>query len=301
MHDKLAAIADLTKGSKLNRIISNPIGYWNLLVQTKIKYPITKKGTVKICKTFFDTKMKVILPAGLDLYLTGAKTHDSELRLAQFLIKNLKEGDNFLDIGGHFGYFTLLASKLLGPNGQVICVEASAEMYKILNHNTQAHSNIQINHLAASDKKEVIEFHEFPIYYSEYNSLDIEQYKNESWFKTNPPKKISVNAIPLDELLFEKHFDPKIIKIDVEGAEEKVINGLKNTLAMKSVDAIAMEFILNSKNNAHLAAAKTLNKYQYYPHFIQDDGNLNKITLDQIEPLMHQKNRESDNIIFSCK
>ncbi len=298
MQNKLAAIADLTRGSKLNRILSNPLGYINLFVHKKIRYPLTKKGASKSCTTFFGTEMLVVLPAGIDLYLTGAKTHDSEIRLAQFLINNLKAGDSFLDIGAHFGYFSLLASSLVGSRGRVICVEASTEMFKILKQNTQAHANISINHLAASDKKGQIEFHEFPILYSEYNSMDIDQYKGSNWFKKNPAKKIKVNAIQIDSLLSEVDSIPKIVKIDVEGAEDKVISGMAKALGKGSIPFIAMEYIHDSKNKVHLAAAKLLEGFQYFPHFIEPDGNLRKIALNDLDSILEQNNRDSDNIIF---
>lgn len=75
--------------------------------------------------------MNIALPASTDIYLTGGKSHDSEIRLAKFLIKNLNQGDNFVDIGAHYGYFTLLGAHLVGKGGRVF-FEPGKSTYSLL-------------------------------------------------------------------------------------------------------------------------------------------------------------------------
>ena len=50
---------------------------------------------------FTGQSFSVNLPSGLDLYLVGGKSHDSEIRLAHYLITTLSSKDYFLDIGAH--------------------------------------------------------------------------------------------------------------------------------------------------------------------------------------------------------
>ena len=65
-----------------------------------------------------------------------------------------------------------------------------------------------------SDSNEKLKFYEFPNLYSEYNSLDIEQFKNEKWFAEYKPKEVNIESIMLDDFLMDKDLNPKIIKID---------------------------------------------------------------------------------------
>src|SRR5215831_5359470 len=91
----LEKVEGLAKGSKAKRLLAHPPRYFYSVFYKKFIYPQTKKGLESTATTFFGAKMKVALPAAIDIYITGGKTHDSEIRLTRFLIKNLKEEDQF--------------------------------------------------------------------------------------------------------------------------------------------------------------------------------------------------------------
>ncbi len=294
--NKLDKVERLAKASKIRRLINDPLNYLNGIFYSKFIYPNNKKGKLVRASTFFDDKMHLVLPAGMDIYLLGGKTHDSEIRLAKFLIKHLDENDIFVDVGTHFGFYSLLASKLVGENGQVIGVEASAAIFDIYLKNISQKKNITPNHLAATEKNEVLTFAEFPILYSEYNTFKPEQFESTEWIKKNPPKKIKVEGKKLDSLLFEKNINPKIIKIDVEGAENNVVLGLKKTID-NFHPTIAMEYLVEDRQNtSHKAAAQTLIKSGYSPHIISSHGMLDKI--NDIDYALSTRKLDSDNIVF---
>jgi FkbM family methyltransferase len=46
-----------------------------------------------------------------------------------------KEGDVVVDVGAHIGHYTIIASKLVCPNGKVIAVEAHPHNFKMLQYN----------------------------------------------------------------------------------------------------------------------------------------------------------------------
>ena len=50
-----------------------------------------------------------------------------------FLIKCLKEGDTFIDVGSHIGYFSLLAASIVGNSGKVYSFEPQVDNFKNLN------------------------------------------------------------------------------------------------------------------------------------------------------------------------
>ena len=49
--------------------------------------------------------------------------------LTKFLFKVMREGDTFLDVGAHIGYFSILASYLVSEEGKVIAVEPNSENF----------------------------------------------------------------------------------------------------------------------------------------------------------------------------
>jgi len=297
-HDKIDKIKFLAEASKLRRLAHSPLKYLSGQMHSKLIYRLSKKGKLKEVNTFFNERMNVLLPAGLDIYLLGGKSHDSEIRLAKFLCNHLKKGDHMIDVGAHFGYFSLLASKLVGDEGKVFGIEAAKETYNIYKTNVSKISNISPNHLACSDQSGKIKFHEFPILYSEYNTLDPSQYENEKWYDKNRPAVTEVQSTRLDSFIEDQNANPKIIKIDVEGAEESVVNGMSKTVKQERELFIVMEYLLKKgdESTSHSRAADYLINLNYIPHKINKKGVTERI--ENIETYMDKQKMYSDNIVF---
>ena len=241
--------------------------------------------------------MHLLLPASTDIYLTGGKSHESEIRLAKFMIHNLAKGDCFVDVGTHYGYFSLLASKLVGNMGQVHSFEAASTTFAMLKKNSRSKDNMQYYHKAVADEKGTITFHEFPNLYSEYNSVDVKQFENNDWFSKLVPQKIIVETIDLSSFFLEKKLSPKLIKIDVEGAELKVITGVVNYI-QQHAPLIAMEYLQSERNNtAHRQAVELLQSLSYTYSILDKEGAL--IVCEDIDAYLAEHRLESDNIVFS--
>jgi FkbM family methyltransferase len=293
---QLAQSEKIANASKLIRLLQNPVKYILAIGHKKLIYSKNKEGILKETNTFFDKKMMVMLPAGTDIYLTGAKSHISEIRLASFLIHQLNNGDTFLDVGAHFGYFTSLASTLVGKEGIVFSIEASKNTFKVLKKNIAKVENIKCFQMAIADKNEPLKFYEFPILFSEYNSTEVNQYIHEPWYQKNKPTKFLVECITLDDFINKHGILPKIIKIDVEGAEHKVIDGgmeyFKN-----NVPVIIMEYLEPKRYNvSHRKATETLRQLGYKTMLIQKNGNLKPC--EDIEAYLEEFQLESDNVVF---
>ena len=293
---KLQGVELIANYSKVRRMLNNPLKYIKAIFHKEYIYPKTKMEKVVDTYLFFGKKMKVALPASTDIYLTGGKSHSSEIRLALFLIKNLTINDKFLDIGAHYGYFTLLASEIVGLNGQVISFEPSSKSFQLLKLNTEPAKNIKCFQKAISNSEDNIVFYEFPNLHSEYNSTDITQFEKESWYKNTPPTKVEVKCTTIDKITHTESFNPKIIKIDVEGAEYKVINGGLSYFQTHS-PFIVMEYLEpKRKNETHVDALNALLNIGYKSHIIDKDGNLEPI--NNVDNYLINNNLESDNVVF---
>ncbi len=309
---KLDAIERLARGSVVGRFLKNPVRYVSAVGYWRLVYPLRKRGRFALARTFFGSEMEVVLPSATEIFLFGAKTHDSEIRLARFLMKNLRPGDTFCDVGAHFGYFTLLASQLVGENGRVIAFEASRSTFGILKKNTMQAANVTALHRAASDENKTLVFNEFPALFSEYNSLVLPEIKNAAWLKNNPPQRIEVQGQRLDDFFASSDATPSdgvtssypvtlpsVIKIDVEGAEPQVLRGMERFLK-NYAPTLVMEYLTGTgQNKAHreaLAFAQSLG-YQFFR--IKKDGKIE--ACEDVETAMRKAGLESDNLVMKAR
>ena len=281
--------------SKLHRWFSNPYKYFKAQLFRHFAYRITKKEAIVETKLFFNKKMFIGLPSSTDIYLTGGKSHQSEINLAKWLIQNLKTGNHFLDIGAHYGYFSLLALELVGNAGRVISFEPSCKGFDVLSMNAKNKEHFIVYHKAVCDKVDTISFYEFPNLFSEYNSMQIAQYENENWFRNSQPVKTTVETTTIDRIVND-NFLPHIIKVDVEGAEFKVVNGGLSFLKINSPIFI-MEYVTRSRDNReHRKALALLKEIGYSSFIIESNGALQPI--DDVDYYLTVNNLESDNIVF---
>jgi len=293
---QLYNVENLAAAGKWTRMRKQPLKYFKAILFRELVYKKSKKERRETVTTFFGARMHILLPSSTDIYLTGGKSHESEIRLAKFLIKNLKQSAVFLDIGAHYGYFSLLASRLVGDAGKVISIEAAPATFQILHQNKLRVNNIFDFNLAASDESGHLSFFEFPNLYSEYNTLDIAQFENEPWFAANAPTEIRVPAVVLDDFLIQENIAPQIIKIDVEGAEYKVLKGASHFL-QNHASIIVMEYLSPERGNtAHKQAESFLKSFGFRAFLIDEQGTLQK--LENVDAHLKTSGLESDNIAF---
>lgn len=294
--EQLQHVENLATASRVQRLLHAPGRYLYAIGFRQLVYARTRRGIFKNVTTFFGLPMQIVLPAGTDIYLTGGKSHDSEIRLARFLIATLRPGDDFLDVGAHFGYFSLLAAQLVGPAGRVRAYEASASTYAVLATNVAALPQVQACHQAVSDRPETISFYEFPVLFNEFNSMDVSQFEGEKWFKEYPPVQNQVPAVRLTDVLTETGLRPRVIKIDVEGAEDKVIAGAEDMLRQQA-PFVVMEYLNPERHNAsHQAAARLLAAWGYAPHTLDAAGR--PVPCPDLDAFLARSGEDSDNFVF---
>lgn len=296
LHSKIDAVKVLAEGSKLSRLLRHPYKYIHAVLFREFSYKRKRKEKEIITQTFFGREMRLLLPCSTDIYLTGGKSDESEIRLAKLMINVLDPGDSVVDIGAHYGYFTLLAAELVGEQGKVISFEAAPKTYEVLRKNTQDLPQVRSNNLAVSDKDGVMTFYEFPILYSEYNTLKVEQFENEQWFEEQKPEEIQVKTVTLDGLLAKQSTQIKLVKIDVEGAEFQVLKGCEEYLSQQA-PMVVMEYLSADRHNAsHLEAENFITGLGYSSYVITAEGNL--VQIGSVADHMKQRGLDSDNVVF---
>lgn len=250
--------------SRVKRLIRAPLKTITYFIMTYLAYRRPYK--VKY-KTFWGDKMSFYLPEGGAIYYYGF----FEANLTNFLLNFIKEGDTFLDVGAHVGYYSVLASSLAGSEGQVHSFEPTPRTFNTLKNNVKNKLNVTVNNNAVLDKETEIEFVDYGPKYSAFNSF---QKRNTDYMKfLSKPEKIKVKTISLDKYCKSRNLIPDFIKIDAEGAEYLILQAMldivKNIKPVITIEVAGEEewkdncsqSIAFLKANGYLAYEMDLNGY----------------------------------------
>ena len=134
----------------------------------------------------------------------------------------LRPGDTFIDVGADFGWYTVIGAKAVGPTGRVIAFEPVPQNLEFLRRNVAANgcANARIEPLALSNKSGKLTFH-----------LSRENLGDHSMFSiADRPDAIEVQATTLDEYLRNDSGKIALIKIDTQGAEGLILEGMREVL-----------------------------------------------------------------------
>ena len=166
-----------------------------------------------------------------------------EPEVAGLMTSVLKAGDVVIDVGANCGFFTVLAATLTGPRGHVMAFEPAAtcvtRMRGNLDRNRLTNVNI-IDRVAAAQSGET------KFYLNSDNSGGNALWDPGEWpgnaKSCANPMPVSVAATTIDAE-YQQHTlpIPKLIKIDTEGAEQRVLEGAVNLLANCKVPFIVVE------------------------------------------------------------
>ncbi len=144
---------------------------------------------------------------------------DGEIRqdhaIKHFLELMLEEGDCFLDVGANIGYYSRVASRLVGKSGSIYAFEPLARAFRLLTINSKDCDNVVARNIAIGNMDGVTAF--YPSQVGDASSV-----------LPNPAsEKCEVQVMRLDSLAID--FPPRldVIKIDVEGYELEVLEGAK--------------------------------------------------------------------------
>jgi FkbM family methyltransferase len=135
----------------------------------------------------------------------------------------------FFDVGAHFGYFTLLASRIVGSEGQVHSFEPTPNTFAVLEDNVQGRENVQTRNVAVWSRETTLAFNDYGLEFSAWNSVYDARLDRTMWRK-HGQKSHQVQAVSLDEYVRSTGVVPSFVKIDAESAEYEILTGMGKTL-----------------------------------------------------------------------
>jgi FkbM family methyltransferase len=231
-------------------------------------------------------------------YLVKNELYESET--LQCLTSMLKDGDCFIDIGAHIGYFSLLASLMVGNEGQVFSFEPEDSNYLHLNTHISENnlSNIQaINAALGAESKEAQFFINLDAD-GGHALWNVGLLDSNEKSRANPTVR-NINVFSLDDVFKDRELNSlKLIKIDAEGADYDILRGGINTILKYDFPYIICEinrFDLQQMGTNEEAFRHFMKELGYDTYLLNDSGS-------NIVKLLPEHHVESDyifNLLFA--
>jgi FkbM family methyltransferase len=177
--------------------------------------------------------------------------HLHQRKIKFFLKKILKKPKYILDIGAHKGNYSELFFKLYN-NAHIVLFEPNFTLYKNLKKKFTKINNVEIYNYGIGDKNKYEKFltssmSDYTSTFSTINKKSKYLFIRNSLYGRQGKIKYTLIKIKQLDRVFIKQKIIDLIKIDVEGYEEKVIKGGLKTL--KKTKVILIEF---HKNDLYL-------------------------------------------------
>ena len=148
----------------------------------------------------------------------------------------LREGDVFVDVGANEGFFSILASKAVGPTGHVIAIEPQSRLQCVLARNIRENGalNIDVIQRAISDTAGVATLSISPDMNTGSSGL----------FRTTrygvPTQDVLQTTLESLFKLFSLH-SVRLMKMDIEGFEYEALLGSRDIFRDGTIEYLALE------------------------------------------------------------
>lgn len=210
-----------------------------------------------------------------------------ELDTARVIKNILKPGDHFVDGGANIGYFTHLAAKCVGPAGHIDAFEPQPKNRARLVENlcrNRFESRVNVHAQALSDRAGTATI---------YAPVDEANHGISSFFPRVASSSVDVLTVRMDEALAGT--TPRLIKLDVEGAEPLAIAGMTKLLQRANPPAVIVEIndlTARAAGFAPLAAVDLLLEAQPAYKVFEIDWRL--------KPFDSNHSRQQVNLLFKA-
>ena len=168
-----------------------------------------------------------------------------------WLRATVRRGDTVIDCGANIGYFSVLASQLVGARGRVIAVEPDRDNLTLLTHNLWRNGceNVRVVPAAAWHERGVLSLHRSPTNTGDHRAFA-------------PDGQALVPSVTLSELLAGQRAD--VVKIDTQGADHHVVEGLADALGRFPGCVTLIEFWLEGMEERELDPRAILARYRAF-------------------------------------
>lgn len=227
-----------------------------------------------------------------------------EPHVTQAFRRRLAPGDVCVDVGAHVGYYTLLASKLVGRHGHVYAFEPSPRTFPQLEANLARNeaANVTAVNVAAGAGEGSAVLYEAPSHSSGASSLSAQMLESPDVGRAEDYAPVQVRVGAVDALVPREAFGRvRLIKVDVEGYEVEALGGIEGLLAEGAPVSLIVEltpawsvedparFVEGLCRRHGLSAFQLVNEYTldgYFPTRIEPPAQLVEIPAGRCDLLL---------------
>ena len=173
----------------------------------------------------------------------------------------IKKGMTIVELGANIGYYALMEAAIMKNKGKVYAIEPSPQNFAMLQKNISLNSyepiiesyNIAVSNKSGKDK----------LFMSKEHNLC-------NMMESNASDYVEVQTSTLDDFLIDKK-QPDIIRMDIEGFEYYVVDGMEKTLQNTKSCIMFIEvhpFQIFEKGLDYKKPLEKLFKYGFVPKYI---------------------------------
>jgi FkbM family methyltransferase len=213
-------------------------------------------------------------------YFGGGQLYEPDV--AAVLLRAIQPGDSVLDIGANIGVFTVLASALAGPEGRVVGFEPAPDNLERLAANLALNdsANVTVVGQPASDRIGPVTLHLSSDDDGRHSLWNTGKHPDHQKSRENPRSIVTTTTTIDSEMARLALAPPRLIKIDTEGAEHRVLAGAIELLMEFEIPYIVAElheFGLEQLGSSQGALRGFMANLGYDTFLLYHDGSLPKL------------------------
>ena len=202
-----------------------------------------------------------------------------EMWITQAILRYVRPGMRVVDIGANLGYYSLLLADCVGPDGHLWAIEPNPELHALMSESIEVNgfkerSTLICKACGATDGERVVL--KVPTRYHAYATLGEHAFDN---YPDLECTDVECQIARLDAVV-EENGKIDFIKIDAEGAEPAIWEGMQQVLHRSPNIAIALEF----------AVARYEDSVAFLDRIVANGFRLQQIGFDG---LIHKVSRET--------
>jgi FkbM family methyltransferase len=223
--------------------LSPPVLFLSALRNTCLRQPQTYLGDhTLLMQTIFGHTMYL---DSRDISLTPHLLRQGcwEPDVTRFFLRIVKPGMRVVEVGANVGYYTLLACSLVGPTGRVTAFEANPAAVTLTRRSLLVNGfrdRATIVEMAVTDAPGTVILHQLDQRQGDGSLFDFSD--DQLRCAGDRVTKVEVPSTSLDAF-FDRDEPIDLIRMDVEGAEPLVFDGMRRILARNLRIKIMLEFL----------------------------------------------------------
>jgi|GEM_PF-478783 len=243
IRDQPAAGSDLRSQLDANSRDLQSMAQRVVRLENLVKHLRLQNSNNPTCPFLIEGRVEGLTPFPFEIHRAGDEFISTQLEetgswepLETDVVRRLcQPGDFVLDIGSNIGWYSVIASKVIGRTGRLVAFEPDPDNFAILSRNIERildGAQASLHHAAVSDTEGTLK-----LFLSAGNRGDHRIFDDGT-----QRDSIEVQTLTLDVLLAGEHRLPDLVKSDTQGSEARILRGAGATLARGWRPVFVIEF-----------------------------------------------------------